>query len=165
MVDSAFSPEAFLDAQVTEVNEKRPPLPVENPASEDGLYHAVIGDIKMTSGTYEKGDRIGQRWLLAQVPLTIEIPKQVQDGLGLKLEKGTLTLTDRAFIDLTAQGNIDNSKGKNRRQKQYRDACDLNKPGDSFSWRQLIGRPIKVKIDHEMYQGEPQERISAVLPA
>ena len=28
---SAFDPNVFLDAQQTEVNEKRPPIPTENP--------------------------------------------------------------------------------------------------------------------------------------
>lgn len=162
---SGFDPNLFLDATVTEVNEKRPPLPTENPASSDGLYTAVIGEVKMNSGTYDKGERIGQPWLQAIVPLTIEVPQQVQDGLGLKLEKGTLQFTDRPFIDLTPQKTIDNSKGKNRGQKMYREAADLNKPGDTFSWRMLQGKVVKVQIGHEMYEGSIQERIKNVLKA
>ncbi len=162
---SGFDPNLFLTATTQEVNEKRPPLPVENPASPDGLYTAVIGEVKMNSGTYEKGERVGQPWLQAVVQLNIEVPQQVQDGLGLKLEKGTLVFTDRPFIDLTPQRTIDNSKGKNRAQKRYREAVDLNKPGDTFSWAMLTGRVVKVKMGHEMYQGEIQERIENVLKA
>lgn len=160
---SGFDPSVFLDAQVSETNTRRPPLPVANPASPDGLYTAIIGEVTMKSGTYEKGDRIGQPWLMAEIPLAIEVPQQVQDQLGIKLEKGTITLTDRAFIDLTPQKTIDNSPGKNRRQRTYRDALDLNKPGDVWSWRKATGQPVKVKVDQEMYQGEVQEKVGMIL--
>lgn len=161
---SNFDPNLFLEAQVTEVNERRPPLPTENPASPDGCYVAVIGEVKMASGTIGKGDNAGRPWLSAVIPLVIDVPPQLRDALKLP---PTLTITDRAFIDLT-NGNppgIDNAPGRNRRQKQYRDALDLNKPGDVFSWRMIQGRAVKVKIDHEMYEGVAQERIGALLKA
>lgn len=160
---SGFDPNLFLDAQQAEPNVKRPPLPTTNPARADGAYVAVIGEVKMDAGTISKGDRLGQPWLSALVPLQIEVPQQVQDQLGLKLEKGTITLTDRAMIDLTPQNTIDNSVGRNRRQRQYRDAVDMNKAGDVFSWRKLQGQVVLVKVEHEMYNNEPQERIGAVL--
>ena len=161
--NSAFDPNLFLDAQVDQPNIKRPPLPPVNPASEDGCYIAVIGEVKMDSGVIGKGDRTGQPWLSAIIPLSVEVPQQVQDQLGIKLEKGSLTLTDRAMIDLTPQNTIDNSAGRNRRQRQYRDALDLNKPGDVFAWRKLTGQAVKIKIDHELYQGEIQERVGVIL--
>jgi len=157
---SAFDPNVFLDAQQTEVNEKRPPLPTENPEDENGLYTAVIGEIKTDAGTISKGDRVGQPWVSMLVPLRIQVPAAVQ-GIGLPPE---LTFTDRAFLDLTPQGGIDNAPGKNRQQRAYRDACDLNKPGEPFAWRMLTGRVVKVKINHELYQEAIQERIGAVLP-
>lgn len=157
---SVFDPNVFLDAQQTEVNEKRPPLPTENPDSEDACYTAVIGEIKADSGTIGKGDRMGQPWLSMVVPLRIQVPAAVQ-GLGLPPE---LTITDRVFLDLTPQGSIDNGKGKNRQQRAYREACDMNKPGEPFAWRMLQGKVVKVKVAHEMYQDAIQERIAAVLP-
>jgi hypothetical protein len=157
---SAFDPTAFLDAQVTEVNERRPPLPVENPASTDGLYTAVIGEPKTETGLMEKGDRAGQPWLSVVLPLVIDIPQQLQEGLKLQ---PTFTMVDRIFIDLTPQGSIDNAPGKNRRQRLYREALDMNKPGDVWSWRKAQGNVVKLKLTHEMYEGIPQERISSVL--
>lgn len=159
-MSSAFDPNVFLDAQQTEVNEKRPPLPTENPDDANGLYTAVIGEIKTDAGTIGKGDRVGQPWVSMLVPLRIQVPAAVQ-GLGLPPE---LTLTDRAFLDLTPQGGIDNAPGKNRQQRAYRDACDLNKPGEPFAWRMLTGRVVKVKVSHELYQETIQERVSNVLP-
>jgi len=157
---SAFDPNLFLDAQISEVNERRPPLPAENPASSDGCYIATIGEVTAKSGTIEKGDKTGQPWLAMSVPLKIDVPPQLRDTLKLP---PAVTLTDMAFIDLTPQGAIDNSPGRNGKQKSYREACDLNKPGDVFSWRQLQGRMVKVKIKHDMYEGQIQERVGMLL--
>lgn len=156
---SAFDPNAFLDAQQTEVNEKRPPLPVENPASPDGLYLAVIQEITTKTGTINKGDRAGQTWLQMAVPLKIDVPQQLQEALKLPPQ---VTITDGVFMDLTPQNTIDNSPGKNRQQRLYREALDMNKPGDVWSWRKAVGQIVKVKITHEMYNNEPQERIGGV---
>ena len=161
---SAFDPNVFLDAQTEEVNAKRPPLPVENPAAPDGLYTAIISDVQMKTGTIEKGDRAGQPWLAAVVSIDVEVPQQVQDGLGIKLDKGSIRLSEYAMLDLTPDGKgLDNGVGKNRRQRQYREALDMNKPGDVWSWRKAVGQVIKIKLTHEMYNGEPQEKIGALF--
>lgn len=160
---SGFDPNLFLDAQQSEVNTKRPPLPTENPADSSGYFTAVIGEVTSSAGSISKGERIGQPWLMMNVPLQIEVPQQVQDQLGIKLEKGTITLTDRVMIDLTPQNTIDNSAGRNRRQRLYREAVDMNKPGDVFSWRKLQGQVVKVKIAHELYEGEIQEKVGLVM--
>lgn len=151
-MSSPFDPALFLDAQVSEVNETLPPLPVENPASPDGCYTAIIGEVKTETGTIGKGDRAGQPWLSVIIPLKLEIPQQLQEGLGYP---AVYQLTDRAFLDLTPQNTIDNAKGKNRRQKEYREALNLNKPGDVWSWRKAVGQAVKVKVEQEMYEGRP----------
>lgn len=161
MNTSAFNPSVFLDAQQSEVNEKRPNIPVDNPADANGLYTAVIGEIKTDSGTIGKGDRTGEPWVSMVIPLKLQFPPEVQ-ALGLPPE---FQLTDRAFLDLTPQGSIDNSKGKNRAQKSYRDATGLNKAGEVFAWRMLTGRTVKVKIAHELYEGSIVEKVAQILPS
>ena len=52
--------------------------------------------------------------------------------------------------------------GRNGGLRRYREACDLNKVGDTFSAAKMQGRLIKVKLTHELYQGEIQERIGGV---
>ena len=144
--NSIFDPSIFLDAQITEVNERRELLDVQNPESPDGLYTAIIGEVKTDSGTIGKGDRAGQPWMSMMVPLKVQVPASMQSAKKLPPE---LTFTDRVFIDLTPDGRgIDNSPGKNRGQKHYREICDLNKPGDVFAWRMLTGRPVKVRLVH-----------------
>ena len=158
---SQFDPAVFLDAQVNEVNEKRPPLPTENPENDNGLYAAVIGEIKTDSGTVSKGDNAGKPWVSMLIPLRIQVPAAVQ-GLGVPAE---LTLTDRAFLDLNAQGGLDNSKGKNRRQKDYRDATGTNVAGVPWSWRELQGKMVMVKVNHELYNDQIQERVGQIFPS
>jgi len=161
MSTSQFDPSVFLDAQVTEVNEKRPPLPTENPDHANGLYLAVIGEITTGSGTISKGDNAGKPWVSMIIPLRVQVPPSVQ-GLGIPPE---VTLSDRAFLDLTAQGALDNSKGKNRRQKDYREATGTNVAGIPWAWRQLQGKTVMVKVQHELYNESIQERVGAILPS
>jgi hypothetical protein len=144
---SVFDPQAFLDVQILDQNVKRPPI-------NEGDYTATIGEVKTASGARDDGTP----WLQMIVPLAIDVPPDQQSRLG----QPTITLTDRVFIDLTAQGTMDNSVGKNRGQRLYRDATDTNKPGEPFSWRMLQGRMVKVRVKHEMYEGEIQERVSGV---
>ena len=98
---SVFDPNVFLDAQVNAPNEKRAIIPAENPDSEDGLYTAVIGEIKTDSGTIGKGDRAGQPWISMIIPLKLQFGPKVQ-GLELPAE---FQLTDRAFLDITPEGS------------------------------------------------------------
>lgn len=158
---SAFDPNLFLDAQSGEVNEKRPNFPAENPDSEDGLYVAVIGEVKADSGIIGKGDNAGKPWISMVVPLKLEFGPKVQ-ALGLPAQ---FQLIDRVFLDLNEQNAIDNSKGKNRGQRLYRDALDLNKPGDVWAWRMAQGRHVKVKVAHELYEGNIVEKVSTILRA
>lgn len=147
---SNFDPKVFLDVQQTEVNERRQLLPVENPADPNGWYLAQIGEIEPTSGVMEKGERAGQPWLSMVIPLKVDVPPELRDSLKLPAQ---LTLTDRAFVDLTPDGKgIDNAPGRNMRQKEYREATGLNIAGEPFAWRMLTGRLVKVKIFHDLYQ-------------
>jgi hypothetical protein len=158
---SMFDPAVFLDAQVDEVNEKRPPLPTENPESSDGLYTAQIGEIKPTSGVIGKGERAGQPWAGMIIPLKVQVPASLQ-AIGIPKE---VTITDRAFLDLTPQGTLDNGPGKNRAQRIYREATGNNQPGKPFAWRMLEGQFVTVKIAHEIYNDTTQERVGSVQKA
>jgi hypothetical protein len=150
---SVFNPESYLDASMSKPLEARPKLKTSD---EVGLYDAVVGEVK--AATWEKDGKSGLRFI---VPVEIQTPQAQQaDGVPAKI-----TLTDSVFADLTESGMLDESKGKNNRLRMYREATDLNKPGDTFNVRMLQGRPIKVKLKHEVYNNAPQERIDSVLHA
>jgi hypothetical protein len=151
---SSFNPETFLDATLTEPSEKRPPLPV-------GDYTAVIGVV--TARAWQgKADpsKSGIAW---DIPLTIDVPAEIQ--VQLKLDQSTLPLKDSIMLDLTSNGTIDNGPGKNRRLRNYREATDMNKPGDVFSARKMEGKIVKVKITHDLWEGQPIEKVAGVVAA
>lgn len=152
-----FDPTTFLDAEFDEPNEKRPPLPVDNPAHPNGYYLATIG-----SPEPKLGEKDGKPWMSVSLPLTLDIPPQLQDSMKLP---ANLKLTDRVFIDLTEQGTIDNAPGRNRGQRMYREATGMNAKGVPFSWRKLEGRTVAIKLKHDLYQGNIQERIDGVFKA
>lgn len=162
---SVFNPETFLDATTDQPNEKRALIPVHNPDTADGLYQAVIGEIKTDSGTIGKGDNIGKPWISMVVPLKLQLGSQVQ-ALGLSPE---FTVTDRVFLDLNASGDgLDNSKGKNNAQRIYRDATGLNVKGEKFAWRMMASKVVKVQLVHEEYpvgSGNYLEKPKQILPS
>lgn len=159
---SQFDPTAFLDATLSAPSEKRPPLPVEAPGTSDGFYTAVIGEVKARVWNSTKPDAKVKSGIAWDVPLDLQIPQQVQEQLKYT---PTFTIRDSIMLNLTDQGTIDNAPGKNPRMRMYREACDLNKPGDVFSARLMQGKVVKVKITHEMYQGSPVENVKEVIKA
>jgi hypothetical protein len=153
-MSSIFDPVAYLDATLEAPTEKRPPLPV-------GDYTAIIGEITARAWQGKKDpSKSGIAW---DVPLSVEIPADIQASLGLT--NSTLLLTDSVMLDLTDGGLIDNGPGRNRRLRMYREAVDLNKPGDSFSARLMQGKVVKVKVSHEEWEGNIQERVAGVVKA
>lgn len=153
-MSSIFDPTAYLDATLEAPTEKRPPLPV-------GDYTAVIGEVTARAWQGKKDpSKSGIAW---DVPLTLEIPADIQASLGLST--ATLQLTDSVMLDLTDGGLIDNGPGRNRRLRMYREAVDLNKAGDTFSARLMQGKVVKVKLSHEEWEGNIQERVAGVVKA
>lgn len=151
---SMFNPDTFLDATIEAPTEKRPPLPA-------GDYTAVIGDVKSRAWQGKKDPtKSGIAW---DIPLTLEIPADVQTQLGL--QQPTITLTDSIMLDLTEAGTIDNSPGKNRGLRNYREALDMNKAGDVFSARKMTGQAVRVKVKHELYEDQIMERVGGVTRA
>lgn len=151
---SMFNPDTFLDATIEAPTEKRPPLPA-------GDYTAVIGEVKSRAWQGKKDPtKSGIAW---DIPLTLEIPADVQTQLGLT--QPTITLTDSIMLDLTDAGTIDNSPGKNRGLRNYREALDMNKAGDVFSARKMTGQAVRVKVKHELYEDQIMERVGGVTRA
>lgn len=148
---SAFDPNSFLDATLEEPSERRSPLPV-------GDYVATIEEV--TARTWQGKKDPTKSGIAWDVQLAVEVPADVQTLLGLT--KSTLTLKDSIMLDLTPNNTIDNAPGKNPRLRNYREALDMNKPGDVFSARKMIGRLITVKVAHDLYEGMPIEKISGV---
>lgn len=148
---SAFNPDLFLEATVTEASVKRPPLPI-------GDYVGIIGDVTAREWT-GKTDPTKSGGAL-DVPVTIEVPAEVQAQMGV--EVSTLRFKDSIMLDLLDNGSLDTSIGKNNHLRKYREALDMNKPGEPFSPKKMSGQVALFKIGHELYNDEIVERIKGV---
>lgn len=135
-----FDPQAFLDQTMDAPLVKRPPLEI-------GDYIGVIGEITTRAWVSPK-DSTKAGWAV-DFPITVEVPPSEQVRCGLT--QPTLQLKDGFILDLTESKGLDMSPGKNGALRRYREACDLNKPGDRFNIRMLSGKVIRVKIAHREY--------------
>lgn len=149
---SNFNPEAFLDAVMENPLERRIPLPV-------GDYTAII--TKPSIRTWAKRSDPSVTGLALDLELQLEIPADVQ--AECQLDKPNMVLRDSIMLDLTAGGMLDDAPGKNKRMRQYREAVGMNNKGDKFSPRKLEGQAVLVRVTHEMWEGQPIERVSAVV--
>ncbi len=141
-----FSPEDYLNFTLDTPTTTRPPLPI-------GDYFATIGEVKLETWTGKVGGKAegksGLKWV---IPLSLNVPPDVQTQLGLN--QPTITLTDSIMLDLNEAGQIDNSPGKNRGIRNYREALNLNKEGDQFSARIMQGKSIRVRVEHEVVKSK-----------
>lgn len=142
-MNSLFDPASFLSQETTEAATKRPPIPA-------GDYTAVVKEVKPRQWTSKDGSKSG---LAFDIPLTLELPGDVQTACGL--DKPELTLTDSIFVDLTESGLMDWATGKNRGLRYYREATGQNVAGQPWSPMKLVGQPLKVKIGHRIIDQGP----------
>lgn len=132
-----FSPEQFLDTQVTESNDtKVVPVPV-------GEYMAVVKEVKI------------RPWQSKSDPSKAGIALDLQwsiDDAGVKqlLGRDEVNCKQGVMLDLTETGGLDMGKGKNISLGRLREATGLNTPGQPFSVTMLTGRVAKVKVEHRV---------------
>lgn len=149
----SFDPSIFLDATMEAPLERRIPLP-------PGDYKAVIGDMEAKRWTGKQDT--SKTGVYLNVALVLDIPADVQT----QCQCGpTFTLKDSIMLDTTEQGMLDMAPGRNRQLRAYREALDMNKPGDVFSPRKLCGGVVLVRLVHEEYQGAPSEKVGGVTAA
>lgn len=158
-MSTIFDPNAFLDQTTEQVSERRPPLPAID-------FNATIKDV--VSKTWQSKDKIEEgtgelkSGLRLEIILDLDLPQAIKDAVGVD----KFTLTDGVMVDLNeSKTAIDYGRGKNNRLRAYREATNLNAPGQQFSPRMLVGRMVRVRVTHEEYNGAIQERAGAISKA
>lgn len=146
-----FDPAAFIDLPVEAPFEKRPPLPI-------GDYTATIQDV--TARPWQGKADPTKSGMAYDIVLVLEVPEAVRAATGMA--SPTITLKDSIMLDLTESGALDTAPGRNRQLRNYREALDMNKAGEVFRARNMIGRLLRVKVSHEIYQDAPVERVAGV---
>lgn len=137
---STFDPQSFLDATFDAPTVKRPPLPV-------GDYTALVGEPTMRPWVSAKDPT--KSGIAADYMMEVDVPSDVAERL--KLNTSTIKVKYGIMLDLTPTGGIDNSPGANGGLRRFREALNMNKPGDSFNLRMAQGKAVKVKIGHREY--------------
>lgn len=132
-----FSPEQFLDMQVTESNDtKSIPVPV-------GEYTAVIEEVKVRQWQSKKDPSMSG--------LTLDVKWSVDDSAVKELlGRDKVTVNQGIMLDLTDSGGLDMGKGRNVGLGRLREALGLNAPGQPFSFMMLSGRVGKVSVSHRI---------------
>lgn len=151
-----FDPNAFLDLPIEEAFERRNPLPAKD-------YVSVIKEV--TVRQWSSKDKYNEDGTLKSgiaydIVHTLQIPADLRETLGY--DKDTFDIKDGIMVDLNAQGGLDTAKGKNGAMRAYREALDMNKAGETFRPRLMAGRMLLVRVKHEEYQGNIQERVGGV---
>lgn len=152
---SAFDPKLLLDATIDQANSTtRVPVPARE-------HLAVITEVDIRSGNKD-----GKDWAFLDVTYQL-------DDAALKQELGrdVVKLTQGVSLDFTPNGGLDYSKGRNVMLGRLREAVGLNEPGKPFSFRMLVGRPVKILVTHTpstrpgAQPGDVFENVSAFLKA
>lgn len=143
---SAFDINNLYSQEITEVSQKRPPIAV-------GDYTAILD--KPTPAT---GESKGRTWVAMDILVQVQVPADQQPILGTEVIK----LTHRVFLDLNEAGQPDLTPGKNTAFRLFREALDMNSAGKPFSWSKVPGHLVTVKISHDEYQGNIQEKITGI---
>lgn len=132
-----FNPDQFLEMQITDANSTSTvPVPV-------GEYNAVIEEVKC------------RQWQSKADPsksgLTLDIIWNVDDSAVKELlGRDKVTVKQGIMLDLTEAGGLDMGKGRNVGLGRLREALDLNRPGEAFSFSRLPGRVAKIAISHRI---------------
>ena len=143
MSDSAFDLDSFMSASVNEPSVKRPPIP------KGTVLQSVIE--KAVPRQWTKKDDPSKSGVAVDIFHKVDLsgnPDLVQLLGGLT----SLQMKHGVMLDLTPDGKISNIAGANRGMRAYREALDLNKPGDTFNWNMVTGRFVKVKIGQRIDQ-------------
>jgi len=146
-----FDADQFLNASITTSNDtKLIPVPV-------GEYMSVIEKIAPRTWQSKDGTQSG-------VALDVFWLVEDQDVKQL-LGRETVSVKQGIMLDLTPQGALDMSKGKNIALGRLREAVNLNQAGQPFSFHQLPGQMARVSITHRIDGEETYTQVKGVAKA
>ncbi len=146
-----FDPNEFLADTVTGANDtKYIPVP-------QGEYPAIIKSVNAR----QMASKADASKMVTVADVVFEIDDAtVRTATGLD----TPTVRQSVFLDLTPNGKLDMSKGKNIGLGKLREALGINDPNKPFSFSDLPGRAAIVGVEHTpgKNEGEVYANVSKV---
>lgn len=156
---SIFDAQQFLAATTTEAAQKRDPLPAGR------SYVAEIGELK---SRIAKGKQdTTKEYLFFDMNLIVNLKDEYPD-VAQTVGVDKLSIRHSVSVDITEQGAMDWSKGKNTGLRILREATGLNTPGQPFNPLMLQGRRVLIQIKHREYpegSGNLLEDVAAIAKA
>jgi hypothetical protein len=135
----SFDPTTFLNQTLDQANDtKITPCPV-------GEYLAIAEKVDVKPWSSKDGSSSG---------LKVNILWEIQDeNVKALLDRDKILVPQDIMLDLNESGEgLDMGKGKNVGLGRLREALDLNKPGEPFSFSMIQGRPATVAVSHRTGQ-------------
>lgn len=138
---STFDPDAFLNTEYQEAAAtKLEPVP-------EGEYQAQIDNVTAKQITTKEGDE----------RIVMEIIWNIlDDDVKAQLGMDKVTVKQGLFLDLSEEGSIDMSKGKNVRLGRLREALGQNKDGKPWSPGKMIGESAFVQVTQRPDKADPE---------
>lgn len=132
----SFDAQSFLDATVTSASDtKIIPVPV-------GEYMGIVDKVSPRQWQSKDGTKSG---------IALDIIWLVEDaGVKQLLGRETVTCKQGIMLDLTANGGLDLSSGKNVGLGRLREAVGKNDEGQPFAFSMLPGLSAKIAVTHRM---------------
>ncbi len=131
----------------------------------EGEYLAQIepDGIGLADFTYTKGEREGQKGYR----MTVKWRCLDENGDVEKQIGRPPVLTQSIMLDLTDEGGLDMSEGRNVSLGRLRDAVNQNENGKPWQPAMLIGQMAKILVKHSINQktGDPMQEVNRVGPA
>ena len=144
----SFDAQSFLDASVSSTNDtKIVPVPV-------GEYMGVIDKVAPRQWQSKDGSQTG---------ISLDVIWLIEDSAVKEyLGRDTVSCKQGIMLDLTPQGGLDMSKGKNVGLGRLREAIGKNNPGEAFSFAMLPGAAAKVGVKHRIVEEDTYAEVKQV---
>jgi hypothetical protein len=144
----SFDAQSFLEATVTSSNDtKITPVPM-------GEYFGIIDKVSPRQWQSKDGSQSG---------IALDILWLVEDaGVKQLLGRETVTCKQGIMLDLTPQGGLDLSRGKNVGLGRLREAVGKNEEGQAFSFAMLQGLSAKITVSHRLNNDDTFAEVKAV---
>lgn len=144
---SVFDADTFLNQEYSESTDTTiTPVPI-------GEYLAQVE--KISAKSVETSD--GEERIIMKVLWNI-LDEEVKKEMG----QDKVLIGQDIFLDVTEEGNIDNSKGKNRQLGLLREATGKNKQGKPWSPQDLIGASATIATSQRHDKDDPEVIYSGV---
>lgn len=143
-----FDAQSFLDATVSSSNDTKViPVPV-------GEYMGIVDKVSPRQWQSKDGTQSG---------IALDIVWLVEDsGVKQALGRETVTVKQGIMLDLTNQGGLDLSKGKNIGLGRLREAVGKNEEGQPFAFSMLPGLSAKISVSHRVSGEDTFAEVKAV---